>query len=187
MPGRLIYLMGASGAGKDTVLRGVLRLMGSRAFLAPRVITRDASIADEGALPVTDDEFRQMEAAGLLALSWRANGLAYGVLRHVDERLAAGQDVFVNGSRAYLEAARAKYRDLVPVLLLADPEALHARLVRRGRENEVEIAARMARNSMLQDRADILAEPMLRIDNSGDPAKAVHVLYTQLQQWPHGA
>src|SRR5690606_10590495 len=112
--------------------------------------TRDASIADEGALPVTDDEFRQMEAAGLLALSWRANGLAYGVLRHVDERLAAGQDVFVNGSRAHLEAARAKYRDLVPVLLLADPEALHARLVRRGRENEVEIAARMARNSMLQ-------------------------------------
>jgi ribose 1,5-bisphosphokinase len=37
MSGRLIYLMGASGVGKDTVLRGVLRLMGNRAFLAPRV------------------------------------------------------------------------------------------------------------------------------------------------------
>jgi ribose 1,5-bisphosphokinase len=178
--------MGASGVGKDTVLRGVLRLMGNRAFLAPRVVTRDVTAADEGALPVTEVEFRQMEDAGLLALSWRAHGLAYGILRHMDERLAAGQDVFVNGSRAYLEAARAKYRDLVPVLLHAEPEALRARLVRRGRETEAEIAARMERNSLLQDKADTLAEPVLRIDNSGDPALAIHLLYTQLQQWPRG-
>src|SRR5690606_39858179 len=91
MPGRLVYLMGPSGAGKDTVLQGVLRLMGNQAFLAPRVVTRDAHLAEAGTLAVTEHEFTQMEAAGLLAMAWRAHGLAYGVLRHVDDRLAAGQ------------------------------------------------------------------------------------------------
>lgn len=184
MPGRLVYLMGPSGAGKDTVLQGVLRLMGNKAFLAPRVVTRDADLVEEGALAVTEQEFDVMESAGLLAMAWRANGLAYGILRHVDERLAAGQDVFVNGSRAYLPTAMARYRDLVPVLLTVKPQLLRERLLRRGRESMTEVQSRLDRNNSVAAIPEQLAPPMLWIDNSGNPEEAVHALYQRLQQWP---
>ncbi|TEA77273.1 phosphonate metabolism protein/1,5-bisphosphokinase (PRPP-forming) PhnN [Allopusillimonas ginsengisoli] len=182
MPGRLVYLMGPSGAGKDTVLQGVLRLMGNQAFLAPRVITRDAHLAEAGALAVTEHEFAQMEAAGLLAMAWRAHGLAYGVLRHVNDRLAAGQDVFVNGSRAYLPTAMARYRDLVPVLLNVSPHLLRERLLRRGRESAAQIQSRLERNSTFHMFPESIAKSMLWIDNSGNPEEAVHALYRRLQQ-----
>ncbi len=184
MHGRLIYIMGPSGAGKDTVLQGVLRLMGNRAFLAPRVVTREAELAEEGALAVTEREFLLMEEAGLLAMSWRANGLAYGVLRHVDERLAAGQDVFINGSRAYLPTALKRYRDLVPVVLSVRPQLLRERLLRRGRESIAQIQSRLERNRTVGAIPDSVSGPVLWIDNSGNPEDAVQTLYQRLQQWP---
>ncbi|MBF6615787.1 phosphonate metabolism protein/1,5-bisphosphokinase (PRPP-forming) PhnN [Pollutimonas thiosulfatoxidans] len=182
MAGRLIYLMGPSGAGKDTLLNGVMRLMGSRAYLAPRVITREADRTAEGALTVTLQEFHQMEEAGLLAMSWRAHGFAYGVLQQINERMAAGKDVFVNGSRAYLPTAVSRYRDLVPVMVDVDPCVLHERLRYRGRETDMQIQERLARNVALQDVPAGLARPMVRIDNSGTPEDAVRSLYRQLEQ-----
>lgn len=184
MRGRLIYVMGPSGAGKDTVLQGVLRLMGDRACLAPRVVTRQAVPAEQGCLPVTEQEFIDMECAGLLAMSWRANGLAYGILHHVDARLAAGQDVFINGSRAYLPMALTRYADLVPVMLRVRPRLLQERLLRRGRESMTQIQARLLRNLTVSAVTDSMSRQMLWIDNSGSPDEAVQTLYQGLLEWP---
>src|SRR5690606_29165939 len=102
MAGRLIYLMGPSGSGKDTVLAGVSRLMGKRCHLAPRVVTRPPTATENGSAAVSFDEFARLEASGALAMSWQANGLAYGVRRDINDRLLEGCDVLVNGSRQYL-------------------------------------------------------------------------------------
>jgi len=151
MQGRLIYLMGPSGSGKDSLLqaaRGALEAHGCR--LARRVITRSAEAVGEDALGVSASEFTRLEGEGAFALSWRANGLCYGIPRQIDEWLAEGRDVLVNGSRGHLEAARQRYPDLLAILLQVDETVLRQRLLARGRETPEQIEARLARSRELQ-------------------------------------
>ncbi|MBX9761490.1 MAG: phosphonate metabolism protein/1,5-bisphosphokinase (PRPP-forming) PhnN [Pseudomonadaceae bacterium] len=151
MTGRLIYLMGPSGSGKDSLLDAARERLAARGcVIARRVITRSAEAVGEDAVGVSPAEFDQLEADGAFALSWRANGLAYGIPRQIDDWLAAGQDVLVNGSRGYLPEARARYPELQAILLQVDEAALRQRLQARGRESAEQIEARLARSRELQ-------------------------------------
>jgi ribose 1,5-bisphosphokinase len=147
MSGRLIYLMGPSGSGKDSLLNAARERLGERnCVIARRVITRSAEAVGEDAIGVAPAEFDQQEAAGAFALSWRANGLAYGIPLQIDDWLAAGQDVLVNGSRGHLAQARQRYPELLAILLQVDEAALRQRLQARGRESAEQIEARLARS-----------------------------------------
>ncbi|OWP50677.1 phosphonate metabolism protein/1,5-bisphosphokinase (PRPP-forming) PhnN [Pseudomonas nitroreducens] len=164
IPGRLIYLMGPSGSGKDSVLQAAsvpLAQMGCR--IVRRVITRSAEARGEEAHSVSAEEFNALERSGAFAMSWRANGLHYGIPRDIDDWLAAGHDVLVNGSRKYLPEARRRYPQLIAVLLRVDSAVLRQRLIRRGRETPVEIEERLARNAHF---ADGLPGPLVELDNS---------------------
>ena len=80
MEGRLIYLIGPSGSGKDSVLDAAREALAERGVrIARRVITRSAEAVGESAEAVTHDEFDRLERAGAFAMSWRANELAYGI------------------------------------------------------------------------------------------------------------
>lgn len=161
MTGRLIYLMGPSGSGKDSLLDAARERLAARGcVIARRVITRSAEAVGEDAVGVSPAEFDQLEADGAFALSWRANGLAYGIPRQIDDWLAAGQDVLVNGSRGYLPEARARYPELQAILLQVDEAALRQRLQARGRESAEQIEARLARSRELQ--ADAACSPLPR-------------------------
>ncbi|MDZ4338039.1 MAG: phosphonate metabolism protein/1,5-bisphosphokinase (PRPP-forming) PhnN [Pseudomonas sp.] len=147
MSGRLIYLMGPSGSGKDSLLNAARERLAERGcVIVRRVITRSAEAVGEDAIGVSPAEFDQQEAAGAFALSWRANGLAYGIPRQIDDWLAAGQDVLVNGSRGHLAQARQRYPELLAILLQVDEAALRQRLQARGRESAEQIEARLARS-----------------------------------------
>ena len=151
MSGRLIYLMGPSGSGKDSLLNAARECLAERnCVIARRVITRSAEAVGEDAIGVSPAEFDQQEVAGAFALSWRANGLAYGIPRQIDDWLAAGQDVLVNGSRGHLAQARQRYPELQAILLQVDEAALRQRLQARGRESAEQIEARLARSRELQ-------------------------------------
>src|SRR3546814_11120453 len=101
--------------------------MGHGCYLAPRVVTRPHTDTERSSISVSVSEFARMASCGLLAMSWQANGLAYGVLRDINDRLVAGCDVLVNGSRQYLPEARKRYQDLVPVLLCVAEQQLTQR------------------------------------------------------------
>ena len=151
MSGRLIYLMGPSGSGKDSLLNAARERLAERGcVIVRRIITRSAEAVGEDAIGVSPAEFDQQEAAGAFALSWRANGLAYGIPRQIDDWLAEGQDVLVNGSRGYLPKARERYPELLAILLQVDEAALRQRLQARGRESAEQIEARLARSRELQ-------------------------------------
>ncbi|MFT0849703.1 phosphonate metabolism protein/1,5-bisphosphokinase (PRPP-forming) PhnN [Achromobacter sp. F4_2707] len=185
MTGRLIYLMGPSGAGKDTVLQGVARLLGEKAYLAPRLVTRPPTHTERSALAVSESEFLRLERNGALALAWRANGLAYGVRADINLRLAVGCDVLVNGSRAYLPEARERYPAMVPVLLTVDQETLRQRLLARGRESPEQIHERMTRNLFYEklENLEAAGRPLV-IDNSGPVEQAILTLYRYLTSTP---
>ncbi|MBV7479651.1 phosphonate metabolism protein/1,5-bisphosphokinase (PRPP-forming) PhnN [Pseudomonas sp. PDM31] len=169
MSGRLIYLIGPSGSGKDSLLdaaRGRLAERGCR--IVRRVITRSAEAVGEAALGVSPQQFAEMEAQGAFALSWHANGLSYGIPREIDDWLKAGQDVLVNGSRGHLHNARERYPHMLVVLLTVDQSVLRERLLARGRESVVEIDARLARNTRFNQSVLADDDPMVHVlDNSG--------------------
>lgn len=146
MMGKLIWLMGPSGSGKDSLLAELRLREQTQLLVAHRYITRDASAGSENHIALSEREFFTRAGQNLLALSWHANGLYYGVGIEIDLWLHAGFDVVVNGSRAHLPQARARYQSaLLPVCLQVSPEILRQRLENRGRENASEINARLAR------------------------------------------
>jgi len=182
MDGRLIYLMGPSGAGKDTLIdaaREPLREFGCE--VARRVITRSAESVGEEAIGVSTEEFVRRRDGGEFALYWRANGLDYGIPLEIDQWLGAGRHVLVNGSREHLPFALARYSDLVPVLLTVKDDVLRERLVRRGRESLVEIEARLRRNRLFMTEGAIEGTLVHRLDNSGELAVTVRNLLSLLK------
>ncbi len=183
MTGRLFYLMGPSGAGKDSLLeaaRAPLQTRGCR--IARRVITRSAEAIGEEAQAVSVAEFEQLRRGGAFALDWQANGLHYGIPRQIDDWLAAGDDVLVNGSRGYLSEARKRYPQLQAVLLTVALPVLRERLLARGREPLAEIEARLARNE--QFRSAAAQEEALLLDNSGPLGETVERLLHLIGETP---
>jgi len=177
--GRLIFLVGPSGSGKDSLIdasREQLALAGVE--IARRVITRSAEAKGEAAQGVTPEQFDTLRAQGAFAMHWRANGLDYGIPRQVDQWLAAGRAVLVNGSRAYLPEARQRYPDLLAVLVEVKPEVLRQRLLARGRETAEEVEQRLARSARLQAAAD----PSVHVlDNSSTLQAAVAAFVSLLR------
>lgn len=144
--GRVIWLMGPSGSGKDSLLSALRQQEHARLLVAHRYITRAANAGSENHIALSEPEFFTRAGQNLLALSWHANGFYYGVGIEIDLWLHAGFDVLVNGSRAHLQQARARYEQaLMPVCLQVSQEVLRDRLQQRGRENAREIDQRLER------------------------------------------
>ncbi|WP_375591755.1 phosphonate metabolism protein/1,5-bisphosphokinase (PRPP-forming) PhnN [Chitiniphilus eburneus] len=173
MTGRLIVLVGASGVGKDSVLAHARQRLdalaqGGRVRFARRAVTRPAGAGGEDHLPLSEDEFHTALEQGRFALWWGSHGLHYGIDREIDDWLADGLTVVVNGSRAQLPQAWQRYPGLEAVVLTAHPGTLAERLAARGREDEAAVAARLARTP--PPLPDGLAR--IEIANDGELAEA---------------
>jgi ribose 1,5-bisphosphokinase len=166
--GRLYYVMGPSGAGKDSVL-GWVRAHGVShdVLCAHRYITRPADAGGENHVALSEAEFLARARRGLFALTWQAHGLHYGIGREIEHWLERGAKVLVNGSRdAYLQACE-RFPALQPVLITASRETIAGRLASRGRETSEGIAARLARSDAYQAPAGAMV-----IHNDGDLIEA---------------
>lgn len=147
MISRLIYVAGASGAGKDALMQYVRqRIDGSLPVLfAHRYITRDAAGGGENHIAVSPQEFLLRRDAGLFALHWESHGRYYGIGMEIDAWMSSGFHVVVNGSRQYLPVAAVRYPGIVPIIIEADAEIIRQRLEKRGREAAADIEGRLRR------------------------------------------
>lgn len=174
MDGRLIYLMGPSGSGKDSLIEAARQPLRSiNGEVVRRVITRSAESVGEDAIGISRKAFAQRRDKGDFALSWRANGLDYGIPVQIDQWLRDGCHVLVNGSRGHLAQALRRYSTLLPVLLTVKDEVLRERLMRRGRESTEEIEARLRRNGLFAAEDALGDTQIYRLDNSGELADTV--------------
>lgn len=156
-PGRLVLVVGPSGAGKDTLIRAAReRLAGDPGFVFPRrVVTRPPSDAEDNdhADPET---FRRIAAAGGFAMHWRAHGLDYGVPAAIDDALRDGLTVVCNVSRTVVAAQRSRYANALVIEVTAPASVLAERLAKRGRAEDGDIAERVARAGAASPvRADV--------------------------------
>jgi ribose 1,5-bisphosphokinase len=145
--GKLFYVIGPSGSGKDSLMRyGRERLAADPGVaFTHRYITRPVELNGENHVALTEAEFDARLAAGLFAMQWGSHGLRYGIGREINFWLAKGCNVVMNGSREYLPQARRLYPALTAVLVTVSPEVLAERLRARGRETEDQIMRRIER------------------------------------------
>ena len=109
-------------------------------------------------------------ALGCFALHWHSHGLHYGIGIEIDAWMQGGKTVIVNGSRAHLAAAHARYPRLRAVEVAVDGDVLARRLAARGRETPEQIAERLRRAGLAYDWPPSLAR--IRLDNNGAPETA---------------
>jgi ribose 1,5-bisphosphokinase len=161
-PGRLVLVVGPSGAGKDTLLNlARAYCAGDFGVVFPRrVVTREASSSEDNEY-LSLDGFQQALSRGDFALNWKAHGHCYGIPRMVDSEIRAGRTVVINASRTVIEAVRRTYTDTVVVLVTAPPAVLAERLAIRARDSDGRIEARLSR--AVDD-----ATPDITIVNVGD-------------------
>jgi ribose 1,5-bisphosphokinase len=148
---RLIYVVGPSGAGKDSVLSWLRQHtpLASPVHWAKRTIDRpkvDSPNAEDH-FSVDTATFEQMADAGEFAMQWVANTHRYGI-RSGELKLLSHPDwcVIVNGSRAHLPTAAITFPGLTVLHVTASTEVLRQRLVSRGRESDEAINARLMRD-----------------------------------------
>lgn len=177
---RLIYLMGASGSGKDTLLRHLRAMLRTDepVLVAHRYITR-ASSNDESSVALTAVEFQRRVELGCFALHWQSHGLHYGIGIEIDAWLLSGAVVILNGSRNYLPHAHARYPELKALEVTARPDILAARLARRGRESAEQIAARLRQASRSYPAPEDCR--IVTLVNEGRPEDAARELLTTVR------
>jgi ribose 1,5-bisphosphokinase len=149
--GRLFYVIGASGAGKDSLLnyaRRQLQQVPTIAF-AHRYITRPAATGGENHIALSGEEFMVRVRNGMIVMHWQSHGNHYGIGSEINHWLAAGIDVVVNGSREYLPTATKLFPEIQPVLIAVSEKVLLRRLLGRKREGPEEIAARFNRSKQI--------------------------------------
>ncbi|MDO9436374.1 phosphonate metabolism protein/1,5-bisphosphokinase (PRPP-forming) PhnN [Hydrogenophaga sp.] len=147
MSRRLVYVMGPSGVGKDSLLEWLRTQAPAEPALhvAQRTVTRPSGAGGEDHEALSIDAFEQQVHGHAFALHWQANGLHYGI-RHAElAPLDHGQCVLVNGSRGHLTQALSAYPDMTVVHITAQPDTVRQRLLGRGRETVDEVQARLQR------------------------------------------
>jgi ribose 1,5-bisphosphokinase len=168
--GRLVLVVGPSGAGKDTLIDAARDVLTAdpRWVFPRRTVTRPPSEAEDNT-QVDEAAFLAAKAEGAFALSWVAHGHHYGIPASIETDLAAGRVVIANVSRTVIAMARARWALVEVVEITAPAEVLAARIAARGRASDGAGAERLSRRFEPGERevADIT------IDNSADLDSAV--------------
>ncbi len=177
--GTLFLVVGASAAGKDTLIDAARAARPDIIFPRRVVVQPDADSPriGEAVDAVSPGRFDEMAASGAFALWWHAHGLGYGVPAQVSSDLAAGRDVMVNVSRTVIDEARRTFAPLRILVVTASVETRAKRLAARGRETPEEIESRLRRGAMTAPEGP----DVITIHNDGAPEPAIEAFLTALQ------
>ena len=145
-PGRLVLVVGPSGAGKDTLLGLAKEACAEDCDISfpRRVITRAASASEDNE-EASASEFAEALQRDQYAMHWEAHGNHYALLRTIDDEIRAGRTIVANVSRTVIATVRRAYADVVVVLITAPPNVLAERLAMRGRGSDGRIERRLSR------------------------------------------
>lgn len=178
--GRLFYLIGPSGAGKDALISHARQQIDGRlpVLFAHRYITRAPQAGGENYIALTEAEFDQRQRLGLFALNWQSHQYRYGLGLEIKDWMQAGMHVVVNGSREYLPSASQQFPQMQVILLEVSAERIRQRLEERGRETADEIEARIEHNQRLPP----VTHPHLHIVNNDTPLTETSARFVELLQ-----
>ena len=143
-PGRLVLVVGPSGAGKDTLIAGARAACRDDATVVfpRRLVTRPASNFEDNEF-VSKSAFEQAAAKGAFAFWWSAHGHDYGIPLAIDFDIESGRTVVCNVSRTMVEVVRKRYAHVMTILVTAPRDVLAARLAALDRASDGRILERL--------------------------------------------
>lgn len=177
-PGRLVLVVGPSGAGKDTLIGKARKAcVGEAGIVFPRrLITRPiSSYEDHDA--ISEQAFARAVTEGSFAFWWSAHGLRYALPFSVECDIARGCTVVCNVSRTIIGTLQARYEQVVVVLVTAPPDVLAARIAARGRASDGPMKERLIRSAPIESdlRVDVV------IDNTDDISSSANKLLAAIR------
>jgi ribose 1,5-bisphosphokinase len=173
--GRLVLVVGPSGAGKDTLLALAKAALAARHDIVfqRRVVTR-ASGQGEDHDSLTPEAFAEVRRCGAFVLAWHAHGLDYGIPQRAMELVRDGRTVVCNASRSIATEARARFPGTSIVYITALSEIRARRLAARRRETTIAERIERELGDNVQSTADLV------IDNSEAAEESAAHLVTYL-------
>ncbi len=170
-PGTLFLVVGNSGSGKDSIIKGVSKKYPTnlkKLYIVKRFITRSPS-KTENNYSITPEKFKSMEQQGKFALKWHIYHLDYGVSIEIDEWLKKGHPIVVNISRTIIAQARELYENIKVIFIEVPFEITLQRVKERSRESGELLDERIERAKTHQKfpTADFV------VDNSGNLEDAI--------------
>lgn len=177
-PGRLVLIVGPSGAGKDTLiaLARAQCTMDDDVSFVRRTVTRAASAAEDNE-QIDVAAFHAAALRGEFALHWEAHGHCYGLPRTIDDDIRQGRTIVANVSRTMIAPARRAYADAVVVEITAPADVLALRLAQRARSSDGTLDNRLTRAIDNPIVADVT------IENVGDAEEHTAVLLRTIRKW----
>ncbi len=171
--GQLVFLVGNSGSGKDSLLKEAIKNwppFASPIKIPRRFITRSPHDS-EPFHSLSKQEFIELKQKNFFCLTWHIYGLDYGISNEIDDWLKYGDIVIINVSRSIIAQAKNKYPDLKVVFIKVPFEVTLNRIKQRGRESEDDpiFKARLERAKINQDipDADFIIENTNSIQTGG--------------------
>lgn len=160
----LVFVVGTSGSGKDSVMRETVAYLtenGVPAQILKRMITRTPDKYEESHfLPI--DEF--LKRKNEFALSWNIYDNWYGIpwvsINVANENSSL---LLINVSRGVLYEARRLFPSSLIILLTVPKEIAKSRIKNRGREDHKGMSKRLTRMSMDVD----IPSPSKIVSNAG--------------------
>jgi ribose 1,5-bisphosphokinase len=145
-PGRLILVIGPSGAGKDTLIGWAAATCADDGNIVfpRRVVTREASPSEDNE-QVSLDAFLQAHSKDEFAVQWEAHGHCYALPRAINDDIRRGRTVVANVSRTVVDAVRRAYTAVTVVSITAPPDILAERIAARARSSDGQLADRLRR------------------------------------------
>ncbi|MBE0515208.1 MAG: hypothetical protein IBX42_09695, partial [Sulfurimonas sp.] len=126
---KIILIVGASGVGKDTLLKAIQNDI--KATFVTRYITRIPD-ENESNYYISKDDFLYLKRSDFFVSSWKAHGNIYGISKH---SIKDGLNI-ISISREAIKDFENTFEDVATIEIGIPKEMLYLRLKDRGRENE---------------------------------------------------
>lgn len=143
--GKLVLIVGPSGAGKDTLMERVLthHACTQPLILVQRIITRPADSGGEDHRAMSEDDFERALHSGEFLIHWNAHGLRYALPADILDLIDSGKTVLANVSRQVVSNIAKLGLPLAVLEVTAPRETRAQRLAGRGRETASDILGRL--------------------------------------------
>lgn len=176
---RLILVVGASGAGKDSLLKEarIHFKENQNIHFIRRYITRQPGEFEEN-FYIDDAAFEILKDHGFFFSYWYAHHLKYGIPKWEIESLNEDETAIVSVSRAKIGDLEERFLGRVTTVhVTADPSIIQERLKKRKRETLLQIETRLQRIAI-----PVIAKNMIQFDNNQELKNSSRLFISLLEK-----
>lgn len=163
MKTKIVLLVGPSGVGKDTLIKGAKKELKEDINFVRRYITRKPDKSEKNYY-LDEHAFKILKNNHFFSSTWNAHNNYYGIAKN---SIKKGVNI-ISISRSKIKDFEKNYDEVYTINITVPKEELKNRLVSRNRESLEEIEKRLNRS---YDKID--AKNLIEYDNSSEIEKSI--------------